>query len=410
MPTLGRHTSFIALIITLCLVSALLGFARAADADPGTWIVVAPYGRDDGRGDLSDPLRSIEAAVARARPGNTILVRAGTYMSPTGNLSAPLEFAGVRGTPDQPIRLLGEYGAPRPVRRGSGWQVIRIFQSSHIEVENFELVGTSLADQAPTAGVEIRESHHIAILGNVIHDVGGSGVSAIQSDHIRVQGNHVFGATKWSPYQTSAINFFEARDSGHGVAPSGFNNVVYGNLAWQNETLVPGPEGKVTDGNCVIVDYGHTHRYPYSTLIQNNICIDHGGRGINVFHSDNVMAVNNTLINNVNRLDQPGAELNAVSASNVVFRNNLVSAKRSETATLTSDSRGVTFDHNLFVGPAPRALGFGDSVVGAMALIDRTAPSPSSAAVDRGSVDSAPQLDIYGKPRRGAPDIGAIEA
>lgn len=36
-------------------------------------------------------------------------------------------------------------------------------------------------------------------------------------------------------------------------------------------------------------------------------------------------------------------------------------------------------------------------------------PGPGSAAVDRGRADMAPDHDILGKPRKGRPDLGAVE-
>ncbi|MCU4746223.1 hypothetical protein [Streptomyces sp. G-5] len=51
--------------------------ARAALADPS--IVVATDGDDGAAGTVAAPLRTLQAAVGRARPGDVIAVRGGTY-------------------------------------------------------------------------------------------------------------------------------------------------------------------------------------------------------------------------------------------------------------------------------------------------------------------------------------------
>lgn len=395
--------------VILALVAAVLLATVVAPATAGAEAVyvVAPYGRDEGAGNVNDPWRTIEAAVSRLRPGDTLLVRGGEYTSPYGP-GAPVDISGVQASAAQPIRIAA-FPGERPLRRGSGWQVFRVFQSSYITIEGFDIVGTALTDRAPTAGIEINESHHIVVRGNYIHDTGGSGVSAIHSDHVLVEANHVWGATKWSPYQTSGINFFESVDSNSGPPAYGFTNVIMGNFVYDNETLVPGPEGLITDGNCIIIDSNRSRGYRGSTAILNNICARNGGRGVNVNRSDNVFVVNNTLLTNVNRLQQPGAELNATYASNVIFRNNLVAPNQPDRGLLLWDVQNVTTDSNLYVAASPPHMGPGDWIVPSLPWLPGAIPEVGSAATDAGNPDSAPPVDAFGNPRKGRPDAGAVE-
>jgi parallel beta-helix repeat protein len=352
MPRVGRL--LVSLVLAAVLVTVLVPATAQAE---GVTYVVAPYGRDDGRGDVNDPWRTIEAAVARLRPGDTLLVRAGEYSSPSGP-GAPVDIGGLRATAAQPVRIMA-YPGERPVRRGSGWQVFRVFNSAYVTIEGFEIIGTALTDQHPTAGVEITDSLHILVHDNFIHDTGGSGVSAIHSDHVWVDGNQIWGTSKWSPYQTSAINFFELVD---GIPEPGvpYNNLIANNVVHHNETLVPGPEGIITDGNCIIVDSNRSRGYTGSTAILNNNCTANGGRGINVTRSDNVVVANNTLTGNVNRLQQPGGELNAIYASNVTFRNNVVAPHRPENALLLWDTQNIVTENNVYLASSPAQLGPGD--------------------------------------------------
>ena len=393
------------IVVVVSLLAAVVIPAMAGAQSPT--YVVAPYGRDNGRGDLTDPWRTIEAAVSRLHPGDTLLVRGGDYSSPYGP-GAPVEINGLRATAAQPVRIAA-YPGERPIRRGSGWNVFRVFQSSYITIEGFEIIGTALSDREPTAGVEVNESNHVVVRGNAIHDTGGSGVSAIHSDHVWVENNQIWGTTKWSPYQTSAINFWESVDSNTGKGPYGFNNLIVNNIVFKNETLVPGPEGIITDGNCIIIDSNRSRGYTGATAILNNVCVGNGGRGINVNRSDNVIVINNTVSGNVNHVDQPAAELNATYASNVTFRNNLVSPNRPDRGLILFDAQNVVLGNNLYVAATPSQLGPGDRVVPSLPLFLGAIPAVGSPATDAGDTWGAPGVDVYGNPRKGLPDAGAVE-
>ena len=403
MSRLGR--TYLIVVVASLLAVAIV--PAVAGAQSNNTYVVATNGNDNARGDVNAPLRTIEAGVSRLKPGDTLLVRGGDYSSPSGP-DAPIDINGLRATAAQQVRI-ANYPGERPVRHGSGWQVFRVFNSTYITIEGFEIVGTALTDHSPTAGVEVNESNHIAVLGNVIHDTGGSGVSAIHSDDIRVQGNQIWGTTKWSEFQTSAINFFESVDSNTGPGLFGYNNHIVGNLVYKNETLVPGPEGLITDGNCIIIDSNRSRGYTGATAILNNICVGNGGRGVNVNRSDHVLVVNNTLSGDVNHVDQPAAELNATYASDVVFRNNLVSPNRADRALILFDAQNISTDSNVYVASNPSQMGPGDQVVASLPLFLGSIPGAGSPAVDAGNTDRAPTIDLFGNPRHGRPDAGAVE-
>jgi len=402
MPRLGR----IYIVVLVVSVLAALVWPSTAGAAGNTY-VVAPNGRDNGRGDVGDPLRTIEAGVARLQPGDTLLVRGGDYSSPYGP-DAPVDLNGLRGTADQPIRI-ANYPGERPLRRGSGWQVFRVFNSTYVTIEGFEVFGSALTNHDPTVGVVVDSSNHIAVVNNLIHDLGGSGIAAIHSDHVRSEGNQIWGTTLWSAYQESAINYFELADSNSGPGIFGFNNAIVGNIVFHNETRVTNSDGIVTDGNCINIDSSRNRGYTGATAIVNNVCVANGGRGIVIGHSDNVLVLNNTLTGNNLRLDQPGAELNAVYASNVTFRNNLVSPTRSDRALIVYDAQNVTAENNVYVASLPAQMGPGDQLVPSLPLLLGAIPPAGSVATDAGSTVGGPGTDIFGNARHGRPDAGAVE-
>ncbi|MFD5840189.1 right-handed parallel beta-helix repeat-containing protein [Streptomyces chartreusis] len=81
---------------------AMLG--SAGEASAATTLVVAVGGDDSAAGTVERPLRTIQRAVDLAGPGDTIVVRGGTYAL-TDNVSI-----GVSGTASQPITLSAYQG------------------------------------------------------------------------------------------------------------------------------------------------------------------------------------------------------------------------------------------------------------------------------------------------------------
>jgi len=81
---------------------ALVAVAFLASAATAAEIVVAPDGDDAAAGTREAPLATLQTAVDRARPGDTVLVRGGVYRE-TVRLTRS-------GRPDAPIRLMGMPG------------------------------------------------------------------------------------------------------------------------------------------------------------------------------------------------------------------------------------------------------------------------------------------------------------
>lgn len=104
MPGTGRITSAVlGAALTVAATVAAPGTASGAvAAAPG--IVVATNGDDSAPGTLARPLRTIQKAVDRARPGDSIAVRAGTYalddnitITTSGQASKPIVLGAYPG-------------------------------------------------------------------------------------------------------------------------------------------------------------------------------------------------------------------------------------------------------------------------------------------------------------------------
>ncbi|WP_238432025.1 discoidin domain-containing protein [Streptomyces cavernae] len=103
----------------LAAVTALLALpvpGQAQAAGPGRTYHVATWGDDDARGSANRPLRTIADCLSRVRPGDTCLIRRGTYREqltpPSGTKDAPITIAAYG---DGPVTVDG-------TERVTGWK------------------------------------------------------------------------------------------------------------------------------------------------------------------------------------------------------------------------------------------------------------------------------------------------
>ena len=181
-------------------------------------------------------------------------------------------------------------------------------------------------------------SHHIWILNNIIHHCNLGGVSFNGKEWVYAIHNTVYHNSWQSGYQGSGISYVVQQcieagapncytssiagtpQSDYSYVPSGndkaafdpvagvytpFHDVVAWNVVYNNRINYnnPVPCRAHTDGNGIIMDtfldrVSLKLRYPYQTLVMNNISFYNGGRGIHVFAASNVTVANNTVFNN----------------------------------------------------------------------------------------------------------------
>jgi hypothetical protein len=160
-----------ALLVTF--VSALC-FAPMAS---GSTLWVARSGSDSAPGTATRPLKTLDGALERARPGQTILVRSGTYPE--------LTEASPHGRPGAPITLRPAPGA-HPVASG-GFKLIR---ARHVRVIGMTFDGTG---NRAGFGTSIWASDDIVLSRNEITGYGRAQGVLIKdrSSGIRVIGNHI---------------------------------------------------------------------------------------------------------------------------------------------------------------------------------------------------------------------------
>ena len=377
--------------------------------------------------------------MARATPGQTVILRGGVYREEVlirdkhGSANA---YITVRSHPNEVATIETEIGRYGIFLRGS---------TSYLRIACLDLAGPSLRpaaipphenytrdlvfagasyDQNPLnfgVGISIgqmsdapRQSHHhIDLIGNRVHDYSAGGISAIGSNHLRIVSNDVYRNARYSCYSGSGISILWSMNVGGANNGDGYSSYLVGNRTWQNENrsnqCFSSDRGAIkTDGNGIILDYNNQFAdFSGRTLVANNLSYSNGGAGIVVFNSPFVDIVNNTSYLNLQTPDLNGGgvhpEIGTLWARDLRLYNNLVVARDGMQG--IDDPRWPQAA-NLILSAAAAAgvLQAPSTDQGA-----NFAPRAGSSPVNAGVAISAVPNDYYGRSRRGAPDIGAIE-
>ncbi|MFI7210918.1 choice-of-anchor Q domain-containing protein [Micromonospora maritima] len=382
-------------------------------------------------------LRTLQRAADLTQPGDTVVIGDGTYSAPGRQFVLGIKRS---GTADRWITYASAPGAT-PKIEAAGWQGVAV-NARYVTVAGLTVRGATdrlterqknaarngdqkdpmintncIAVSEPHGGGESTYPHHVRIHGNTVSGCPLVGISVIHADYVEVTNNLAFGNANWSPFGGSGISLWQAWNSD---GNTGHKMIVRGNVTRDNGSFVKcGCSGfrKITDGNGIIIDSFDNRdakiRTPYRgrTLVENNIAYGNGARGINVFRSDHVDVVNNTVHRNGH---QPSIRDNmtVTKANDVrVFNNILVSAGGDITAASMSAATGVTFDSNLIVGRTnvsdPRKL-TGDPKLADPGKGDFRL-STGSPAIDSGTGRLAAKTDASTAARTGPVDRGAFE-
>ncbi|MFJ8862781.1 sigma-70 family RNA polymerase sigma factor [Streptomyces sp. NPDC102451] len=402
--------------------------AGGSDTNPGT--------------SAGSPFRTLQKAADLAGPGDVVAVMNGTYIEPRKGSNVLTVTRS--GRPGSPITFMA-YPGHRPVLHPkTAWNGISVYGASHIVIKNLEVKGNnaalSLADAErsssktdPTYNTNCisveknRESgaypDHVDIVGNLVHDCAGGGISAIEADHVAITGNHVHSNAWFTVYGSSGISVLTPRDIGGGD-PRTYKIRITGNRVHDNETKVKWEGcGCYSDGNGIIVDTtkGDPERgrpaYSGRVLVDNNISYDNGGSGIHAYKSQHVDIVHNTAYLNgrSTRITTPYANIFAHDTTDARLLDNIAYGRPGQASNSKSRNVDVTYDYNVyFGGKAPEVNGPHDIVADPKLIAPGTSPNADfrlmkgSPAIGSGLAFPAVSTDFTGATRKGgAPDRGA---
>ena len=168
--------------------------AAPLEAPLANGVYVSPTGSDSNPGTQAQPLRSIEAGVARLRPGAVLVLLDGTWKltSPVvirqqGTADAWIEIRGAKGT----TPTLDASAVDIPWASSYPWVqgAVQVEGSAYVRVRNVHVRDSHLA------GFNVASSHHVEIVNCSSRGSFASGISAWQgTESVRVLGNTVTGA------------------------------------------------------------------------------------------------------------------------------------------------------------------------------------------------------------------------
>ena len=363
-------------------------FATLEPVATGKTYYVSGTGKDTNNGfTQQSAFRTLQYAADLTNPGDTVLVMNGTYTKPglTGNnLGANILDISRAGSSGNYItyKALAGHKPLIKVDRNYAGILIRV---PYIVIDGFtvqgELPNRSLEDATRVArgtdsnaalnnplynsngigsfGQNGIQPHHLIIRNNTVFNNPAGGIFSNNSDYVRIENNVVYNNSYYSAYANSGISFYQSRsvDNSTGVKMWIRNNVIYKNENkvpfWFSNTADPSKR-TITDGNGIIIDDSRNTQgsggpaYVGTFLVENNVVYDNGGRGINVFESDNVIVRNNTFYRNGRTPNF--TEISVGEAQGVEMQANIFSVAPDRKPLFSYDTRDITFDNNLFFG------------------------------------------------------------
>ncbi len=247
------------IVIPLCLL-----WLAGPPALYGRTLFLSPTGDDSVAVAHGAELRTLKHAVGCLAPGDTLIVREGTYQGGV--------WITVAATGEAPVLIRGE--SLEAVISGSGSQVdaLRVQEASYVTIDRLTV------RQATRAGLGVRFSNHIRVTRSRFADNGTWGIFTSFADDIHFEGNECCGSIEQ-----------------HGIyhSNSGDRFVIRGNLVHHNagngihlngDPEIPGGDG--------VLNFG---------LVEDNIIYENGklgGGAINMTHVHDILVRNNLIYNN----------------------------------------------------------------------------------------------------------------
>jgi hypothetical protein len=174
------------------IAPAEAGATDSVVAASASTIYVSLDGKNSNPGSSSAPLRTIQKAVNRAKPGDTIVVGPGRWKSKSGLNYVdwqPSDGRGAKGTSDAPITLKAQNPATttdassRTTLVGSGDSYgIIVADTAWVVVDGFELTNFY-------TGIVVADSSHIKVTRNVMRSNTMSGAECIPCANSTFDGN-----------------------------------------------------------------------------------------------------------------------------------------------------------------------------------------------------------------------------
>jgi len=160
---------------------------------PTNIIWVSAGGRTGGAGTAADPVKTIQEAVDRAKPGTAVMVKAGIY---TENVTLHKS-----GTQDLPIQIISADGRGQAQLKPATAtkDTLQIGAVDNIVVDGLKIVGpSSAAHNAVHVYVDLGTfdtPKNIVLKNNDITALDGDGIKVSKAEYVYVLNNRITGST-----------------------------------------------------------------------------------------------------------------------------------------------------------------------------------------------------------------------
>ncbi|MFV0258760.1 MAG: right-handed parallel beta-helix repeat-containing protein [Acidimicrobiales bacterium] len=380
--------------------------APEVDTDPATRYVDPTNGDDNADGQTPTSAWSdLQTAMDRLIPGETLYLMSGEYRGSTEPGVAHYVMR-TDGSEDAWITLAAGPGASPVVVADDGNGIS--IRGDYVEVAGIEVRGEGFDTVNDYGwGMLIRNSHHVRLRNNHIHDMAVGGISSVESANLEILGNEVHDNSFWGPEQGSGISIWHSVDRGQPADPDGYHDRIIGNTVYRNENKVFSvfrDHDAITDGNGIIVDQSKETGYTGRTLVANNVVFDNGGRGVLVLESSRVDVMFNTTYRNgrTEILEGGPVELAAGRSDDVRIVNNLAWSRPGAPAVGVSESTEVELGGNVLVTDAPSGAATG------LDWVTTTPPALETPSVDPATADFRPEpgSSLFGRGIVVTPAVG----
>lgn len=402
---------------------------------------VSGSGNDKNSGlSTSSAFRTIQRAANLTNPGDTVLIMNGVYKNayPNGSI-VDITRSGRAGA----WITYKAYPGHKPKLQLNGWNAILLANKiSYIEINGLEVEGNnknitlayalsqrSNQSNPLTNGNCITVNglknlngrpHHINIVGNKVHDCGGSGISIMESDYVKVDNNEVYNNAWYGVYGGSGISLLSNWNSDNS---QNYKMFVTNNKVHHNQMFIPWIKtGKIQDGNGIIVDRSRNSQkgsklsaYRGRVLVANNISYKNGGSGIHTFQSDHVDIVHNTAYLNNQTPELNYGQIMTNDSADVKILNNIFYSERGKPTNANWNSNNITFNYNHNANSTFIRVSGPNDTSGDPLFVNPSAGDfrlkSNSPAINNGIRFNSVTTDILGGPRvkGSAPDKGAYE-
>lgn len=355
-----------------------------------------------GAGEAHTTLRS---GIAAAQAGDTICVRAGTYVNDFATIRRDVRIIGVGGR----VHLKADQGSGGRLEAGKGILVVGLPTAApNVYIENIEFSGAKVPDRN---GAGIRaEGPNLTVRNVVFRDNENGILAAGREDSTIVIEHSEFARNGFGDGRSHGLyinrikrlvfrhNFAHHARIGHQLKTRARENVIVGNLFMDGES---GSSSYAIDMPNARVAYVLGNVLQQSDVVQNSTLIYVGGKGEG--RMPRVFIANNTVINDRQR---GGVFVRNGSPISVGIHNNLLIGKLQTVKGKAIESHNLAGDRAFLVDPAKLDFRLRPGVEAIDAGLDLGRD---------GRIDLAPTAEYQhraqrrDRPRVGPIDIGAYE-